>query len=150
MPIFDDLAKPREVWPADARWPYRRATALLRRFQTAFPDLHYDLFWETRLVNAQAFIGLPGRCVRLYGGLGRHRRVGFEGLALALAHETGHHLGGPPRHPYYTSLSSEERADEWALAVGLPAVFGAAVAERCASRGRLQLGAIWRRMSQYS
>ena len=110
--IFDDILPAKHLWPVKAHWPMIRATALLERFQLNFPDLQYDLFWKTRLMNAQAFLGPTGRCVRLYGGLGRHRRIGIEGLAFALAHETGHHLGGPPYHPYYSSISSEERANE--------------------------------------
>ena len=93
-------------------------------------------------MNAQAFLSQDGRCVRLYGGLGRHRDIGAEGLAFALAHETGHHLGGPPYHPYYSSLSSEERANEWAAEIGLSIVFGAEVGSRYAQRGLLQLDAL--------
>ena len=141
--IFDDLVSKKDVWPADSQWPRRRADALVKRFQEAFPAIHYDLFWETRLANAQAFISGRGRCVRLYGGLGRHRKVGIEGLAFALAHETGHHLGGPPRHPFYVSLSSERRASEWALSTGLPKVFGSAVGGRYGYHGLTQLAGLW-------
>jgi hypothetical protein len=145
MPVFDDIIPAAQVWPAQARWPLRRAQALMARFQAKFPTIHYDMFWDTRLLNAQAFIGSSGRCVRLYGGLGRHRKVGVEGLAFALAHETGHHLGGLPHHPYYTSISSEERANEWAVSVGLPTVFEDAAARRYAQAGWAQLSAIWTR-----
>jgi hypothetical protein len=141
--IFDDLAAKTEVWPAEAHWPRRRVDALIHRFQQVFPDINYDLFWETRLMNAQAFISARGRCVRLYGGLGRHRKIGIEGLAFALAHETGHHLGGPPRHPFYNSLSSERRASEWALTTGLPRVFSRAVGQRYGCRALIQLAELW-------
>jgi Zn-dependent protease with chaperone function len=143
--IFDDLVPKEEVWPADSHWSRRRADALIKRYQQTFPLIHYDLFWDTRLLNAQAFIGGRGRCVRLYGGLGRHRKVGIEGLAFALAHETGHHLGGPPRHPFYSSLSSERRASEWALTSGLPQVFGDTVGQRYGRHGLIQLAALWPR-----
>ena len=96
-----------------------RQKRLEERFRLRFPEIHYDLYWETRLMNAQAYIGEKGRSVRLYGGLGRHRQVGVEGVAFALAHETGHHLGGPPHHPFYTTISSEERATEWAMKDGV-------------------------------
>jgi hypothetical protein len=139
VPIFDDVVPSEDVWPVNAYWPRRRGEALIERFQANFREIRYDIFWETRLMNAQAFIGPEGRCVRLYGGLGRHRQVGLEGLAFALAHETGHHLGGPPHHPYYTSISSEERANEWAMEVGLPSVFGDIVGKRYAERGLLQI-----------
>ncbi len=145
MPIFDDIISPKEVWPVEARWPLRRANALIERFRARFPDLHYDIYWETRLMNAQAYIGERGRSVRLYGGLGRHRQVGVEGIAFALAHETGHHLGGLPHHEFYTTISSEERASEWAEETGLPLVFGEKVARRYLRRGVTQLTAVWKR-----
>jgi hypothetical protein len=144
VPIFDDIISPRLVWPVEARWPLRRAQALLERFRVCFPDIYFDMYWETRLMNAQAYIGPKGRSVRLYGGLGRHREVGVEGIAFALAHEVGHHLGGPPHHEFYTTISSEERASEWAEETGLAMVFGVAVAERYARRGASELAAAWR------
>lgn len=143
MPIFDDIISPKLVWPVEARWPRRRAEALLERFRAKFPEIYYEICWDTRLMNAQAYIGSKGRCVRLHGGLGRHTKVGVEGIAFALAHEVGHHLGGPPHHEFYTSISSEERATEWAEETGLPAVFGGAVARRYARRGFVQLAAVW-------
>jgi hypothetical protein len=129
------------VWPVEARWPWRRADALLKRFRACFPDIYFDVYWETRLMNAQAYIGEKGRSVRLYGGLGRRREVGVEGVAFALAHEVGHHLGGPP----HTSISSEERANEWAEETGLPTVFGNAVARRYVRQGLAQLAAVWKK-----
>ncbi len=101
------------------------------------------MYWETRLMNAQAYIGEKGRSVRLYGGLGRHREVGVEGIAFALAHEVGHHLGGEPHHEFYTTISSEERATEWAGETGLPIVFGKAIARRFAQHGLAQLASVW-------
>jgi hypothetical protein len=148
LPIFDDILPKGAVWSELALWPKRRADALLARFQATFPKIHYDIYWETRLMNAQAYIGAKGRCVRLYGGLGRHRKLGIEAIAFALAHETGHHLGGPPRHEFYTLLSSEERANEWAAETGLPMVFGDRVARRYAERGAPQLAAAWDKYGQ--
>jgi hypothetical protein len=145
LPIFDSLVPVEDVWPADAQWPMRRARATIAKFQAKFPRIHYDLYWETRLLNAQAFIGSQGRCVRLFGGLGRHRKVGVAGIAFALAHETGHHVGGPPYHPFYSCLSSEERADEWAASIGLPLLFGEVKARRYVDRGLSQLAAAWSR-----
>jgi hypothetical protein len=147
VPIFDDVVSPEDVWPIDARWPIHRARNLIERFAANFPNIRYDIFWDTRLMNAQAFLGPGGRCVRLFGGLGRHRLVGIEGLAFALAHETGHHLGGPPYLTFYSSLSSEERANEWATETGLPKVFGKKVGSRYADRGQSQLDAL---SEQYS
>jgi hypothetical protein len=145
MPIFDDIISTDTVWPVDALWPLRRTSGLIDRFRVHFPGIYYDMYWETRLMNAQAYIGERGRSVRLYGGLGRHRRVGIEGIAFALAHETGHHLGGPPHHQFYTTISSEERADEWAEETGLPLVFGEMVARRYARRSLAQLTEVWKK-----
>ena len=124
MPLFDRAVTPRLLWPLNAPWPKKRARNLIKRFQECFPELSYDMDLEVKLANAQAFIREGRKHVRLYGGLVRHRRIGFAGLALVLAHETGHHLGGPPYLPFYRWLSSEERATEWAVTVGLQRVFG--------------------------
>jgi hypothetical protein len=148
VPIFDDIISPKLVWPAGARWPRRRAEALIDRFRACFPGIYFDISWETRLMNAQAYICEKGRCVRLYGGLGRHREVGVEGIAFALAHEVGHHLGGRPRHESYTTISSEERANDWAMETGLPTVFGYAVSRRYVTRGMAQLAAVWDKYSE--
>lgn len=80
--------------------------------------------------------------VRVFGGLVRHRKIGAAGLAFVLAHETGHHLGGAPFLSYYHWLSSEERATEWALTVGLQKVFGKRDALRIGRQGMDQLDAI--------
>jgi hypothetical protein len=145
VPIFDDIISPNLVWPVDAHWPLRRAKGLIERFRACFPDIYFDMFWETRLMNAQAYIGEKGRSVRLYGGLGRHREVGVEGIAFALAHEVGHHLGGEPHHEFYNTISSEERASEWAEEDGLPIVFGDAAARRYTCYGAAQLEKIWKK-----
>jgi hypothetical protein len=149
MPIFDDIISPRDVWPVEAPWPLRRANALIERFRARFPEIYFDIYWETRLMNAQAYIGEKGRSVRLYGGLGRHRQVGVEGIAFALAHETGHHLGGPPHHESYTMMSSEERASEWAEETGLPLIFGKKIASRYVRRGAAQLAGVWKQYREH-
>jgi hypothetical protein len=96
------------------------------------------------LANAQAFLEGNKKRVRVYGGLVRHRTIGSAGLAVALAHETGHHLGGAPYLKYYRWLSSEERATEWAITAGLPKVFGYASAQTISKIGMLQLNSIGR------
>lgn len=85
------------------------------------------------------------RHVRLYGGLARHRRLSVAGIAWVLAHETGHHLGGPPAHSHYFWLSSEERADEWAAIEGLKAAFGNSLGRRYATVGQREARRIARR-----
>lgn len=145
MPWLDDPIPARLLWPKTARWPKRRARALLNRFQAHFPELAYDMDLDVRLANAQAFLDQGARRVRLYGGLVRHRSIGREALAVVLAHESGHHLAGPPFHESMKWLSSEQRADEWALTIGLVKVFGAADAPRIAVRGAAQLKLIFDR-----
>ena len=111
--------------PKQREW----ANNILARFAAAFDDIALDIAWNSDSLNAQAFrLGPTSAHVRVYGGLARHRNIGPEGLALALAHEIGHHKGGPPVSRHYHWLSTDRRADEWALAVGLPAVFGTAAA----------------------
>jgi hypothetical protein len=142
MPLFDPPVPRRLLWPENAPWPKRRARALMRRFQQCFPAILYDMDLGVLLANAQAFRAGKRKHVRLYGGLVRHRRIGAPGLAFALAHETGHHLGGAPFLDYLPWLSSEERANEWAVTIGLPVVFGADQAETISRRGVSQLQAI--------
>jgi hypothetical protein len=62
--------------------------------------------------------------VRVYGGLVRHRSITKPGLALALAHETGHHLGGLPRDPDMPWITWQGQADYWAACEAMPLVFG--------------------------
>ncbi|MBS0517212.1 MAG: hypothetical protein JSR90_00895 [Proteobacteria bacterium] len=142
VPLFDSAVHPDLLWPRSAPWPRRRARAVLRRFQIAFPELEYDIDLDVPLANAQAFLEDGVRRVRLYGGLVRHRLIGMEGIAVVLGHETGHHLGGAPFHEQLKWLSSETRADAWAATVGLRKVFGTSGARRITVSGTKQLNEI--------
>jgi hypothetical protein len=107
--------------------PQRRAWAagIVARFAAAFDDIAIDIAWHSDSLNAQAYrLGPTAAHVRIYGGLARHRDIGPEGLAVAIAHEIGHHKGGAPTTRAYQWLSTDRRADEWARTVGLPTVFG--------------------------
>jgi hypothetical protein len=112
---------------------------LLDRFRYSFPSITYEVLWSSHTVNAQALEFAGQRWVKLYGGLACHPAMKKAGLAVALAHETGHHLGGPPYHPYLPWLSSEERADEWATTAGLPSLFPPAIARTLLREGRRQI-----------
>jgi len=103
---------------------HRSALKLVDEFACAFPQISYRVLWGSPLINAQAWrhLGLP--YVLVYGGLIRHSRITKPGLALTLAHETGHHLGGEPRDNLATWMSCEQQADFWAASVGMPTVFG--------------------------
>jgi hypothetical protein len=122
--ILDSPQNLDDLRPAASLLPRRWAKDLLSRFQASFPVIGYEMAWYSDSVNAQAFIYRKRKCVRLYGGLVRHRRISRAGIAFALAHETGHHLAGAPFDPTYFWLSSEARADEWALGEGLIRLFG--------------------------
>jgi hypothetical protein len=114
----------------------RRVEGVLKRFRTFFPHIEYDVLWDSRTCNAQAFVSDGARCVRLYGGLARHRKLSVAGVAWVVAHETGHHLAGSPFHSHFPWISSEEQADSWAAAVGLPRVYGSRLARRYCKLGR--------------
>lgn len=104
-------------------------------FERNYPEISYDVYWESRTANAQAFTWEGKRYVRLYGGFARNREVTIAGLAWVLAHETGHHLGGPPFHELQPQLSAEERADAWAQQA-LVHVFGHRLAKRYMTVGQ--------------
>ncbi len=119
-------------WPAeealrsrDAQQHRRRvALDLLQKFSAAFPEVTYELLWESPTLNAQAWRLGSARYVRVYGGLLRHSALTKYGLALMLAHETGHHLGGSPRDPAMPWLTWQGQADYWAASVAMPKIWG--------------------------
>jgi hypothetical protein len=133
MPIFDTPPRKGSLRPIDAALR-RRVGELLNRCREAFAELDFEVAWQSDTVNARALFGQPRHRVCLYGGLARHRLIGEEGLALALAHEAGHLLGGRPRHDYYFWLSCEGVADYWATRHGLRRLWPA---EQLALRFRL-------------
>jgi hypothetical protein len=102
----------------------RIAVELLSLFSRAFPEISYDLLWASQTVNAQAWRSGDIRRVTLYGGMVRHSLVSMRGLALILAHETGHHLGGEPFDPELRWPTWQGQADYWAARTAMPLVFG--------------------------
>jgi hypothetical protein len=119
-------------WPMEQALPSRRVQQQRRRmvldlfdeFSRAFPEITYELLWESGTINSQAWRLGSARSVRVYGGLVRHPEITRAGLALMLAHETGHHLGGPPLDPDMPWISWQGQADYWAASVGMKKVFG--------------------------
>lgn len=113
LPEGEDQAQPSELYPLDYSVPYEMAEYLARQYKTFYPDVEYQIDWLNDAVNAVAFIKNGKRYVVLYGGLIRHHRVQVEGAGLVIAHELGHHYGGPPRYPNNTWASCEGQADYW-------------------------------------
>jgi hypothetical protein len=119
-------------WPAEKsaltlrqrQTRHRMMLGLLESFGGAFPSITYELLWESSSINAQAWRLGPTRYVRVYGGLARHPAMKRSGLALMLAHETGHHLGGLPSDPAMPLMTWQGQADFWAASVGMPTVWG--------------------------
>lgn len=138
-------------WPQEIDRPPRAADArrkrtaedLIARFAAAFPQIDYTLVWGSKLLNAQAWRLGEQRNVYVYGGLVRHPLITRPGLALTIAHETGHHLGGPPYDPAMASLSCQDQADRWAAAIGMPCVFGDE-ARTLTMKGARQIAALQR------
>ena len=97
---------------------------LFKKFHRAFPEVTYELLWESPTINAQAWRLGSAQFVRVYGGLVRHPTITKYGLALMLAHETGHHLGGLPRDPAMPWMTWQGQADYWAASVAMPRIWG--------------------------
>jgi len=116
-----------EVLPSPRSQQRRRRVVLdlLMKFREAFPQIMYELLWESPTVNAQAWRFGSSQFVRVYGGLVRHRAITRYGLAVTLAHETGHHLGGVPRDPAMPWMTWQGQADYWAATRGMPKIWGA-------------------------
>ena len=91
--------------PHSRQW----SEALTRLYGAFYPDVTYHVDWADEDVNAYAWVENGVRHVSLKGGLIRHLDLELEGLALILAHELGHHYGGPPTFPH--GLSCEGQAD---------------------------------------
>jgi hypothetical protein len=88
---------------------------LMTEYRKTYTDVVYQLDWADSTVNAFAWVDGGVRHVAVKGGLVRHAALQLEGIALVLAHETGHHYGGAPTFP--SGLSCEGQADYYGLLV---------------------------------
>ena len=72
--------------------------------------------WKSNRVNAFAYRAGPVWGLKALGGLARHPLINYDGFALVLCHEMGHHLGGAPKSKTYFKrwVSFEGQADYWA------------------------------------
>src|ERR1700682_2119819 len=127
----------------------RRAIAvrLIERFASTYSAIEYDLFWESSIINAQAWRLGSRRRVTIYGGVVRHPAITASGIAVMLAHETGHHLGGPSLDPDLRWPSWQGQADFWAASTGMPQVFGGE-ATRLTLRGAKQIVSLHAELSK--
>ena len=92
--------------------------AIYADFQIAFPNLHFELRLDCRVINAQAIV-LDGKpSVLVYGGLALHPALAEPSLTFVFLHEAGHHLGTGPRSPYNVTLACDCIADQWATTQG--------------------------------
>jgi hypothetical protein len=119
---------------------------LLDRFRDAFPEIEYEVMWESTTINAQAWRLGSRRYVRVYGGLARHPALSRFGLSLSLAHEIGHHLGGAPYDPALPHSSKQTQADYWAARFGMPRIWGSR-ARGATLRGATELIKLHRSLS---
>jgi hypothetical protein len=135
---------PIEVEQASCKAGARRkrlAEELIALFAQGFPQITYTLMWDSLLINAQAWRLGEQRHVYLYGGLVRHPAITRAGLALTLAHETGHHLGGEPYDPVMTWMTTEGQSDQWAAVSCMPSLFGSR-ASSLTLRGAQEIAAV--------
>lgn len=98
---------PHRAWndPLSREW----TEYLLQHHGHFYPNIQFHLDWADNTVNAYAWIQNGVRHVAIKGGLVRHNALELEGIALVIAHEIGHHYGGPPTFP--GGLSCEGQAD---------------------------------------
>jgi hypothetical protein len=138
-PLHEELLEPTNLKRR------KLVAALLDRFSFTFCNIDFRLNWEADNLNACATLIQGRRTVEIWGGLARHRALGENGLALALAHEVGHHLGGKPYDLDYSWLSAEGQADYWATRVGMHLVFAQEAVVGRSLEGARELLALYRR-----
>jgi len=91
--------------PSGQQW----AEYLSTQFAAFYPNIQYLVDWADNTVNAYAYVQNGQRYVTLKGGLLRLSFIEVEGIALVLAHETAHHVGGSPTFP--GGLTCEGQSD---------------------------------------
>ena len=67
--------------------------------------------WTDGTVNAYASQRGTTWLVAMFGGLARSKEVTYEGFALVICHEIGHHLGGSPLYANNPWAAAEGQAD---------------------------------------
>ena len=65
--------------------------------------LEVERNWKDGTVNAYASQSGSTWKVAMFGGLARHPAITYEGFALVICHELGHHIGGHPKMGWATN-----------------------------------------------
>jgi len=68
--------------------------------------------WSDPTVNAQAYQNGDIWNVDMFGGLSRRPEITFDGFAMVLCHEIGHHVGG---YPFVSWAADEGQSDYFAM-----------------------------------
>jgi hypothetical protein len=139
LPPWMEQTDPSNLRPLDDTLPLEMAEYLLTHFRKSYPSINYHVRWTDNAVNAYAWIEGGQRHVAILGGLIRHKAVEIEGLGLVIAHEIGHHYGGPPRYPNNPWASCEGQADYWGALVAMREVWWGEEALEQISKGAEQL-----------
>lgn len=126
------------LFALDYTIPYEMAEYLNQHFKTFYPQIEYRIAWTDDRVNAFASREGNKWVVTLLGGLIRHPYMQLEGVGLVLAHEIGHHLGGPP-HYGGTWASCEGQADYWGARIAMRKVWFGQYAIEQLEKGSLQV-----------
>jgi hypothetical protein len=113
--LFCDFL-PRDVQPQPERLAL--LDAMLVDFKKAFPDLHFDLRLDRKVINAQAILLGEKRYVLIYGGIALHPMLAQDSLTFVFLHEAGHHLAVGSRLPFNLSLACDCVSDQWAAGEG--------------------------------
>jgi hypothetical protein len=109
------------------RWPITSGAGvdmynyLVKLFKGFFPGVNFYLDVENEVPNAYSFIEYNVPFIVVNGGLIRTKCVGFELLALVIAHELEHLYGGDPKGE--NGYTCEGMADYAAIAAVFPYIW---------------------------
>ena len=96
---------------------------LFKVFGAFYPEIKFRLLWDEVLSNAHSWYELDVKFVVINGGLVRTEGIGFNQLAIIIAHEIGHLIGGAPYESGSSKCSCEGQADYAATSAILNGVF---------------------------
>jgi hypothetical protein len=94
---------------------------LFSLYKSFYPDINFYLDWEKTELNAYSFVHYGQKHVIVSGGLVRTGCLQMEGLAVIIAHEIGHLIGGSPDD--VNGFSCEAQSDYFGIGVVMREVF---------------------------